>query len=135
MSDDALHLKKNGRNVWKNQIKNWCAPGYIDYYYKCKENTFYRLPRKDLQRKNWLQMRKLVCPPAAGSATDHFPDADYKTKDVRDKRRQTVSVNYVILGQRHCRSSFPHMTMHQQLFFVPNQRTERCVESDEPKPG
>ena len=32
----------------------------------------------------WLQMRKLVYPPAAGSGTDHFSDADYKTKDVCD---------------------------------------------------
>ncbi|KAI0216243.1 hypothetical protein LSAT2_031728 [Lamellibrachia satsuma] len=26
-------------------------------------------------------MRKFPCPPAAGSASDHFSDADYKTKD------------------------------------------------------
>ena len=45
------------------------------------EKTFDRLSRKNLQRKRWLQMRKLPCPPAAGSASDHFSDADYKTKD------------------------------------------------------
>ena len=33
-------------------------------------------------------MRKLPCPPAAGSASDHFSDADYKTKDVCDENGQ-----------------------------------------------
>ena len=41
-------------------------------------------------------MRKLPCPPAAGSASDHFCDADYKTKDWTDGEHQDV-----ILGQRH----------------------------------
>ena len=40
-------------------------------------------------------MRKLPCPPAAGSTSDHFSDADYKTKDVCDEHQD------VILGQRH----------------------------------
>ena len=40
-------------------------------------------------------MRKLACPPAAGSARDH--DVDYKTKDVRDEHGQTVSVKMSFL--------------------------------------
>ena len=39
-------------------------------------------------------MRKLACPPAAGSARDHFSDADYKTKDGHG---QTVSINMSFL--------------------------------------
>ena len=46
-------------------------------------------------------MWKLPCPPAAGTASDHFSDADYKTKDVCDEHGQTVSIKDVILGQRH----------------------------------
>ena len=38
-----------------------------------------------------------TCPPAAGSARDHFSDADYNTKDVCDEHRQTVSVNVSFL--------------------------------------
>ena len=52
---------------------------------------------KNLQRKRWLQMRKLACPPAAGSARDHFSDADYKTKDVCDEHGQTVSIKMSFL--------------------------------------
>ena len=82
-------------------------------------------------------MRKLPCPPAAGSASDHFCDADYKTKDWTDGEHQDV-----ILGQRH-RSIldlfFSHMTMHLQTILrqgnVIYQKAERCVGSDEPKPG
>ena len=59
--------------------------------------TFYRLPMMDLQRKRWLQMRKLACPPAAGSGRDHFSDSDYKTKDVCDEHGQTVSVKMSFL--------------------------------------
>ena len=38
-------------------------------------------------------MRKLPCSPAAGSVSDHFSDADYKTKDVCHEHGQTVSIN------------------------------------------
>ena len=41
-------------------------------------------------------MRKLPCPPAAGSASDHFSDADYKTKDC-DEHGQTVSIKMSFL--------------------------------------
>ena len=61
-----------------------------------QEKTFDRLPRKNLQRKRWLQMQKLPCPPAAGSASDHFSDADYKTKDC-DEHGQTVSIKMSFL--------------------------------------
>ena len=42
-------------------------------------------------------MRKLAYPPAAGSAKDHFSDADYKTKDVCDEHGQTVSIKISFL--------------------------------------
>ena len=42
-------------------------------------------------------MRKLACPPAAGSARDHFSDANYKTKDVCDEHGQTFSINMSFL--------------------------------------
>ena len=42
-------------------------------------------------------MRKLPCPPAAGSASDHFSDADYKTKDVCDEHGQTMSIKMSFL--------------------------------------
>ena len=42
-------------------------------------------------------MRKLAYPPAAGSARDHFSDADYKTKDVCDEHGQTVSIKMSFL--------------------------------------
>ena len=42
-------------------------------------------------------MRKLACPPAAGSASDHFSDADYKMKDVCDEHGQTVSIKMSFL--------------------------------------
>ena len=42
-------------------------------------------------------MRKLACPPATGSARDHFSDADYKTKDVCDEHGQSFSVKMSFL--------------------------------------
>ena len=42
-------------------------------------------------------MRKLACPPATGSAIDHFSDADYNTKDVCDEHGQTVSIKMSFL--------------------------------------
>ena len=45
-------------------------------------------------------MRKLPCPPAAGSASDHFSDADYKTKDYVMSMDRCEHQD-VILGQRH----------------------------------
>ena len=42
-------------------------------------------------------MRKLLCPPTTGSASDHFSDADYKTKDVCDEHGQTVSIKMSFL--------------------------------------
>ena len=42
-------------------------------------------------------MPKLPCPPAAGSASDHFSDADYKTKDVCNEHGQTVSIKMSFL--------------------------------------
>ena len=85
-------------------------------------------------------MRKLACPPAAGSASNHFSDADYKTKDVCDEHGQTVSIKMSFLVKDTVlRSFFPHMTMHLQTILrqgnVRYQRAERCVGSDEPKPG
>ena len=80
-------------------------------------------------------MRKLPCPPAAGSASDHFSDADYKTKDVCDEHGQTVSVKMSFLV-KDILDLFPHMTMTiLRQGNVRYQRAERCVGSDEPKPG
>ena len=83
-------------------------------------------------------MRKLPCPPAAGSASDHFSDADYKTKDVCDEHGQTVSIKMSFLV-KDILDLFPHMTMHLQTILrqgnVRYHRAERCVGSDEPKPG
>ena len=40
---------------------------------------------------------EIGCPPAAGSARNHFSDADYKTKDVCDEHGQTVSIKMSFL--------------------------------------
>ena len=72
-------------------------------------------------------MRKLACPPAAGSARDHFSDAqvsssllqtaqtwanagdaDYKTKDACDEHGQTVSIKMSFLVKD---------TVPSQIFF------------------
>ena len=82
-------------------------------------------------------MRKLPCPPAAGSASDHFCDADYKTKDWTDGEHQRC--HSWSKTPFYLRSFFSHMTMHLQNILrqgnVRYQRAERCVGSDEPKPG
>ena len=86
-------------------------------------------------------MRKLPCPPAAGSASDHFSDADYKTKDyvMSMDRRWASRCHSWSKTPIHLRSFFSHMTMHLQTILrqgnVRYQRAERCVGSDEPKPG
>ena len=103
MSDDAS-LGKAAETLGKSKKKktgvHCMAPGCTNWYYKCKDKTFHRLPRKDLQRKRWLQILKLACPPEASSArvcSDHFSDADYKKKNVCDRNGQTVSVKTLFL--------------------------------------
>ena len=59
--------------------------------------NFLSTSEEEFAAERWLKMRKLACPPAAGSASDHFSDADYKTKDVRDEHGQTVSINMSFL--------------------------------------
>ena len=64
------------------------APGCVNWYYKCKDKKFHRLPKQESRRKHWLQILKLACPPAAGSArvcSDHFTDDDYVKKDFVDE--------------------------------------------------
>ena len=69
------------------------APGCTNWYYRCKEKTFHRLPTNESQQKRWLQKLKLASPPSAKSArvcSDHFVDGDYKTKDTYDEQGHLV---------------------------------------------
>ena len=63
---------------------------------------------EEFATERWLQMRKLACPPAAGSARDHFSDADYKTKVVCDDHGQTVSIKMSFLVK---------VTIPSEIFF------------------
>ena len=59
-------------------------------------------------------MRKLTCPLAAGSGTDHFSDADYKTKDVCDATTVTDGERQdVMLGQ-----SLRHRSILDRFFRI-----------------
>ena len=76
------------------------APGCVSWYYKCKEKKFHRLPKQESRRKQWLQMLKLACPPAAGSArvcSYHFTDDDYVKKDFVDENGVTTKLKTAYL--------------------------------------
>ena len=84
---------KNGDKEKKKRGVHCMAPGCTNWYYKCKEKTFHRLPTNESQRKQWLQKLKLASPPSAKSArvcSAHFVDADYKTKDTYDEQGHLV---------------------------------------------
>ena len=84
---------KNGDKEKKKHGVHCMAPGCTNWYYRCKEKTFYRLPTNESQQKRWLQKLKLASPPSAKSArvcSDHFVDGDYKTKDTYDEQGHLV---------------------------------------------
>ena len=84
-------------------------------------------------------MRKLLCPPATGSASDHFSDADYKTKDVCDEHGQTVSIkmSFLVKDFLDLFSAYDHASTDYSATRIREiyQGAERCVGSDELKPG
>ena len=84
---------KNGDKEKKKHGVHCMAPGCTNWYYRCKEKTFHRLPTNESQQKRWLQKLKLASPPSAKSArvcSDHFVDGDYKTKDTYDEQGHLV---------------------------------------------
>ena len=73
------------------------APGYINYSYKCKEKTFDRLPRKNLQRKGGISNAEIAVSASRRLCESPLFRCRLQDKRLCDEHGQTVSIKLSFL--------------------------------------